>query len=156
MLPFGLETGRLETMARIEVHPGRLVIRLTAAEKALAMRRRDVVLDREAITSAVITGDPWVWLRGIRSPGAHVPGKLALGTWRALSGRDFLVVRRGRPAVVIDLDVPEHSDQDHGWVGEFDHFARVIVSTRHAAELIQALRLDADGSEDETVFSAAD
>lgn len=139
-------------MARVEVYPDRVLLRLTSSEKALSMRRRDVVLDRRAIVSAVITDDPWVWLRGVRSPGTHVPGKLALGTWRAFSGRDFVVARSGRPAVVIDLDVPEGSEEDHGWVGEFDPFARVIVSTKHAAELITALRLD-NGDE---VFKAVD
>lgn len=140
-------------MARVEVYPDRVVIRLTASEKTLAVRRRDIVLERDAITSAVITDDPWVWLRGVRAPGAYVPGRLALGTWRALGGRDFAVVRSGRPAVVIDLDVPEGADEDHGWVGEFDRFARVIISTTHAAELIRALRLDG-GVGDETPFSA--
>lgn len=120
------------------------------------MRRRDVVLDRDAISSAVITDDPWVWLRGVRSPGAHIPGRLALGTWRALGGRDFVVVRSGRPAVVIDLEVPDEADHEPGWVGQYDHFARVIVSTTHAAEFIRALRLDADGAEGKAVFSASD
>lgn len=154
-------------MARVEVYPDRVVIRLTASERALAMRRTDIVLDREAIVSAVITDDPWVWLRGVRSPGTHLPGRLALGTWRAFSGRDFVVVRNGRPAVVIDFDTPAEGDEGRGWVavppreriesaadehGVFDRFARVIVSTRHAAELIQALRLDGD----DAVFSTAD
>jgi len=139
-------------MARVEVYSDRVVIRLTASEKALAMRRRDVVLDRDGILSAVITDDPWVWLRGVRAPGTQLPGRLALGTWRALGGRDFAVVRSGRPAVVIDLEVPEGAEEDHGWVGEYDPFARVIISTRHAAELIKALRLDGG----EGVFRAED
>ncbi|MFC6235523.1 hypothetical protein ACFPZL_10560 [Leucobacter soli] len=139
-------------MARVEVYPDRVVIRLTASEKAIAMRRRDIVLDRDAIVSAVITEDPWVWLRGVRSPGAHLPGRLALGTWRALSGRDFVVARSGRPAVVIDLDVPEGAEEDRGWVGEFDPFARVIISTAHAGDLVAALRLDGK----DTVFDTAD
>ncbi|MFC5337030.1 hypothetical protein [Leucobacter denitrificans] len=132
-------------MARIEVHSDRVVIRLTAAEKAVSLRRRDVVLDREAIRSAVITDDPWVWIRGIRAPGASLPGGLAYGTWRTRGGRDFVLARRGRSAVVIDLDVAESSEDNKGWIGEFDSFARVIISTVHAADLVRALRLeDAD------------
>lgn len=142
--------GRLEVMARVEVYPDRVIIQLTAAEKTLAVRRRDVVLEREAIVSAVITEDPWVWLRGVRSPGAHVPGRLAIGTWRALSGRDFVVARSGRPAVVLDFATLEGAEEERGWVGEFDRFARVVISTTHAAELIQALRLD----DSKGVFSA--
>lgn len=152
-------------MARVEVYPDRVVIRLTAAEKTLAVRRSDVVLDRASITSAVITDDPWVWLRGVRAPGAYLPRKLALGTWRALAGRDFVVARSGRPAVVIDLESPEAADEGGGWIAvppnaddgtddgvAFDRFARVIVSTRHAGELVQALRLD----DTESVFTATD
>lgn len=129
-------------MARVEVHPDRVVIRMTAAERFAAMRRRDIVLDRSAITSAIVTDDPWVWVRGVRVPGATIPGRLAAGTWRNFSGRDFVLVRRGRKAVVIDFENPEGAEEDHGWHGEFDHFSRVIVSSVHAGELIQALRLD--------------
>ncbi|WP_053351221.1 MULTISPECIES: hypothetical protein [Leucobacter] len=129
-------------MARVEVHPDRVIIRLTASEKIAAMRRRDIELDRTAITSAIVTDDPWVWVRGVRAPGASLPGTLAAGTWRNFTGRDFVLARRGRKAVVIDFETPEGADEDHGWHGEFDHFSRVIVSTVHAGELIQALRLD--------------
>ncbi|MGO3148257.1 MAG: hypothetical protein ACTIJ6_11335 [Leucobacter sp.] len=129
-------------MARIEVHSDRVVIRLTAAEKAMSLRRRDVVLDRAAIRSAVITEDPWVWIRGIRAPGTGLPGGVAYGTWRTRNGRDFVLARRGPEAVVIDLDVAVGSDVNKGWVSEFDTFARVIVSTTHAADLVRALRLE--------------
>ncbi|MBK0422138.1 hypothetical protein JD292_08625 [Leucobacter sp. CSA2] len=128
-------------MARVEVHGDRVVIKMTSSEKLAALRRKDIVLDRSAITSAVVTNDPWIWVRGVRSPGAFVPGALAVGTWRSASGRDFMLVRRGRDTVVIDLEQPEEA-LERGWVGEFDTFTRVIVSTVHAAELIRALRLD--------------
>jgi len=140
-------------MARIEVHPKELVIRLTAAEKTIAMHRRDIVLSRDAISSALITDDPWVWLRGVRAPGTHVPGRIAFGTWRALGGRDFVAVRNRKPAVVIDFELPDDVEDEEGWVGEHDQYSRVIISTNHAAELIRALRLDGD---DDAVFSAAD
>lgn len=136
-------------MARVEVFSDRLVMKLSAPERALSLRRRDVVLSREAITSALITDDPWVWLRGVRSPGAFLPTKLAIGTWRGQGGRDFALIRSGRPAVVIDFDVEA---EDAGWVSEFDGFARVILSTAHAAELIQALRLEGEGG----VFDTAE
>lgn len=137
-------------MARIEVHADRVILRLTAAEKTVALRRRDIVLDRAAIRSAVITDDPWVWIRGIRSPGALLPRGMAYGTWRTRKGHDFVLARRGREAVVIDLDVPESADENRGWVGEFDTFSRVIVSTVHAADLVRALRLDGAAYEAET------
>lgn len=110
------------------------------------MRKRDVVLSRDAITSALITEDPWVWLRGVRSPGTHLPTKLALGTWRSFGAVDFVIARSGRPAIVLDFEVPEDHQLDDGWVGEFDTFSRVILSTSHSAELITALRLEGEGS----------
>lgn len=137
-------------MARIEVHADRVIIRLTAAEKTVALRRKDIVLERAAIRSAIITEDPWVWIRGLRSPGAALPRGLAYGTWRTRSGRDFVLARRGREAVVFDLDIPEDADENRGWVGEFDTFSRVIVSTVHAAELVRALRLGDAGFEADT------
>lgn len=135
-------------MARVEVHEDRLVIKLTAAEKIAAMRRHDVTLDRAAITSAVITDDPWVWIHGVRAPGTHVPGKYSAGTWRNLTGRDFVLARAGRDAVVIDFERPEHPDEERGWVGEFDRYSRVILSTVHAADLVRALRLESTGVAD--------
>nr|WP_243752347.1 hypothetical protein [Leucobacter weissii] len=134
----------------------RVVIRLNAAEKTLAMRRKDVVLERDMISSAVITDDPWVWLRGVRSPGAHVPGRIAIGTWRALGGRDFAVIRSGRPAVVIDLQEAGDAEDGAADRGGYDAFARVIVSTRHAAELIAALRIEEPEAGGAAVFSAVD
>lgn len=131
-------------MARVEVHPDRVVIRLTRAEKLTSMRRRDITLDRAAISSAVITEDPWIWLRGFRSPGTHVPGTLAMGTWRSFAGEDFVLAKKGREAVVIDLDTAPAAADDRGWVGEFDAFGRVILSTSHAADLVRALRLSDD------------
>lgn len=125
-------------MARIEVFPEQVVIKLSAPERTLALRKRDIVLSREAITSALITDDPWVWLRGVRSPGAHVPTKLAIGTWRGFGGKDFALIRAGRPAIVLDFDTSEQDGR--GWISEYDQFSRVILSTAYAAELIQALR----------------
>lgn len=132
------------------MHTDRVVIRLTAAEKTVSLRRRDIVLDRAAIRSAVITEDPWVWIRGIRSPGAGLPRGLAYGTWRTRGGKDFVLARRGREAVVIDLEVPESADENRGWIGEFDTFSRVIISTVHAADLVRALRLDGEAYAAET------
>lgn len=129
-------------MAQIQVHPDRLVLKLSATEKTLALRRTDVVLDRSAITSAIVTEDPWVWIKGARAPGAHLPRTLAIGTWRSHSGKVFVLARSSKPAVVIDFAASPEATDEPGWVSEFDAFSRVIVSTDHAAELMRALKLD--------------
>ena len=150
-------------MSRVEVHADRVVVKLTGKEKALAWRRRDIVIDRALITSVLITEDPWVWLRGVRTTGTSMPGRHAHGTWRHLAGRDFALMRRGVSAVVIDLETPEETEEGAADVGadadagasraafdgqtEFDELARVILSTSYASELIEVLRLENDPQE---------
>ncbi|MBG6059198.1 hypothetical protein RCH16_002510 [Cryobacterium sp. MP_M5] len=114
-------------MASLRVHPDRLEIHLTKAEKTLSLRREDIVVQRENIRSVAITDDPWIWIRGIRAPGLEVPLVLAVGTWKFHGGKDFLAIKRKRQAVVIDL-----VEED---------FARVILTTNHAPDLIASLKL---------------
>lgn len=132
-------------MARIEVHGDRVTVILSNAEKVLAFRRSNVVIERSAIRSALITDDPWIWIRGVPSPGTHLAGRVACGVWRGLGGEDFLLIRGKHQAVVIDV---EQSDDKASQTAdeEFSHFGRVIIATAHASELIRALRL----SESET------
>ena len=114
-------------MASLRVHQDRLEIHLTSAEKVLSLRREDIVVPRDDIRSVTITDDPWIWIRGIRAPGAFVPLTLAVGTWKFHGGKDFIVVKNKRPSVIIDIDGGE--------------FARVVVSTNHAVELIGSLKI---------------
>ncbi|ARJ04040.1 hypothetical protein DVJ78_01245 [Humibacter sp. BT305] len=114
-------------MAVLFVHTDRLEIRLTRTEKLLSFRRTDIVIPLDDIKSAVLTDDPWIWVRGIRAPGSAIPLTLAIGTWKHHDGKDFLIVKRTRSAVVIDLERQEYS--------------RLIVTTSHAVELLRALRL---------------
>lgn len=127
-------------MADLHVYPDRLEIRLTRAEKVLSLRRDDLVISRDDIKSVAITADPWIWIRGIRAPGAIVPLTLAVGTWKFHGGKDFLLIKgKQRSAVVIDLE-PTPGDGT-GAADATTGFARVIVSTLHASKLIEALRL---------------
>jgi len=114
-------------MAVLFVHTDRLEIRLTRAEKMLSFRRTDIVVPLESIRSAALTDDPWVWVRGIRAPGAAIPLTLAVGTWKFHDGKDFLLVKGTRTSVVIDLEEQE--------------FSRLIITTAHSIELLRALRL---------------
>ncbi|MFC4244115.1 hypothetical protein ACFOYW_12090 [Gryllotalpicola reticulitermitis] len=126
-------------MADLHVHRDRLEVRLSAAEKVLALRRTDLIIPRESIRSVAITQDPWIWVRGVRVPGAAIPLTLAIGTWKYHGGKDFLIVKgKSRPAVVIDIDQSADSRADGAEIAE--GYDRVIVSTQHAAALIEALR----------------
>lgn len=131
-------------MADLRVYPDRLEIRLTRAERALSLRRDDLVVPRADIRSVAITADPWIWIRGIRAPGAVVPLTLAVGTWKFHGGKDFLLIKgKQRSAVVIDLAPSEESSGASAGSGTdtVAGFSRVIVSTQHAGRLVEVLRL---------------
>ncbi|GAA0990810.1 hypothetical protein [Subtercola frigoramans] len=114
-------------MSVLFVHPDRLEIRLTRAEKIMSLRRSDIDVPLENIRSAALTDDPWVWVRGIRAPGTAIPLTLAVGSWKYHDGKDFLLIKGTRTSVVIDLQDSE--------------FSRIIVTTRHSLSLLKALRL---------------
>jgi hypothetical protein len=109
----------------------RLDVVLSGAERMLAFRKGDVTAERSTITKVQLIDDAWTWLRGVPNPGSHVRGVIAMGTWRSTSTNDFVIVRRHRPGVVIDLE-------GHP---EFD---RIVLTTRNGLELVQALRVDVD------------
>ncbi len=132
-------------MAKIRVHSDRVEIELSTLEKTLSFHRKDIVIRRSDITSAVITDEPWGWIRGSRSPGSITPNTFAFGTWKFYGGKDFLLLRgRRRRAVVIDIEAPDEPMEAPA-SEEIDNFARIIVSTEHAAKLVTALRLSHTG-----------
>ena len=114
-------------MARLRVHNDRIEVHLTAAEKSLAFRNDDIVVQRDDIRSATVTDDPWIWIRGIRSRGMVVPLVVAVGVWKYHGGKDFVIVKGKRQAVVLELAAGE--------------FTRLIISTNHAGALIDSLKL---------------
>lgn len=156
-------------MADFHVYRDRLEIRLTRAEKVLALRRDDIVVPRDSIRSVAITADPWIWIRGVRAPGNSIPLTLAVGTWKFHGGKDFLVLKgKQRSAVVIDIEQPDARSSDDAeptgteTAGDdapqqaevANGFSRVIVSTQHAAQVVEALRdihPGSDGPADEVI-----
>ena len=114
-------------MANLRVHNDRLEVHLTPAEKTLAFRNADVVVQRDDIRAAIITDDPWIWIRGIRRRGSEVPLVIAVGSWKTHGGNDFVVVKGKRQAVVLELSGGE--------------FGRLVLSTNRASELVEKLRI---------------
>lgn len=108
-----------------------LEVAFTASERAMAFRKRNVTVDRSHIERVQLTDDAWTWLRGVPNPGLQVPGVVAMGAWQSAGGTDFVLVRRRRPAVVVDLD----GDPE---------FQRLVLTTRHGLALVRALRLDVE------------
>ncbi|WP_300590742.1 hypothetical protein [Microbacterium sp.] len=119
-------------MVTLLLDSAHLEVALSGSERLLAFRRQNVDLPRDTIAKVQLTDDVWTWLRGVPSPGTHVRGVIAMGTWKSASSEDFVVVRGRRPGVVIDLE--GHPD-----------YQRIVLTTRHGLALVQALRLDVDG-----------
>ena len=120
-----------------------LEVVLSGAERAMAFRKGNVAIERSTIAKVQLTDDAWTWLRGVPSPGTHLRGIVAMGTWKSAGGEDFAIIRRHRPSVVIDLE--GHPE-----------FQRVILTTRHGLALVQALRLDVAGEAADVVDIAAE
>ena len=114
-------------MAKLRVHNDRIEVHLTPAEKSLAFRSDDLVVQRDDIRSATVTDDPWVWIRGIRRRGSEIPLIVAVGVWKYHGGTDFVIIKGKRQAVVLELAAGE--------------FTRIILSTNHSAALIDRLKL---------------
>jgi hypothetical protein len=106
-----------------------LEVVLGPVERALAFRRRNVVVPRATIARVQLTDDAWTWLRGVPNPGTNLPVAVGMGTWKSSSGNDFVVIRGRKPSVVIDLE-------------GHDEFERLVLTTQHGVALVQALRLD--------------
>ncbi|MRX43938.1 hypothetical protein [Agromyces kandeliae] len=121
-------------MANLRVHNDRLEVHLTPAEKSLALRGADVIVQRDDIRSAIITDDPWIWVRGIRRRGTEMPLVIAVGVWKTHSGSDFVLVKGKRQAVVLELSDGE--------------FGRLVLSTSRAAELIDRLKVGGPSDDD--------
>ncbi|QAY59220.1 hypothetical protein ET475_03905 [Microbacterium protaetiae] len=116
-------------MVTLMLDQTQLEVVLSVTEHALSLRKQNVTMERSQIVKVQLTDDAWTWLRGVPDPGVFVPSAFAMGTWKSAGGKDFAIIRRRRPSVVIDLE-------------GHDEFQRVIVTTRHGLALVKALRMD--------------
>lgn len=107
----------------------RLEVVLSPIERASTFHRENIHIAREHIIRVQLTDDAWTWLRGVPGPGTHIPGILAAGTWKGAGTTDFVLIRKRRPSVVIDLEGDAL-------------YQRLILTTRHGLALTQALRLE--------------
>jgi hypothetical protein len=122
-------------MVTLLLDSAQLEVVLSPIERALSFHKGSVRIERSRIVRVQLTDDAWTWLRGVPSPGTQLPGVLAMGTWKSAGGTDFVVLRRRTPAVVIDIDPRQDSAVE---------YQRVMLSTRHGIQLVQALRLETD------------
>jgi uncharacterized protein len=118
-------------VSTLQVTPDRVVLRLSTAER-LAAVHGDLTVPRSAITAVELVDDGVGAARGLRSPGLGIPGRRKLGTWRSRAGRQFVDVRRGQPALRIELAPGQR-------------YSRLLVGTDDAAAL--ARELDSSATE---------
>lgn len=107
----------------------RLEVVLSPIERITAFHRENVQIAREHIVRVQLTEDAWTWLRGVPGRGTYIPGVLAAGTWKGAGTTDFVLIRKRRASVVIDLEGDAH-------------YQRLILTTRYGTALTKALRLE--------------
>jgi hypothetical protein len=111
-------------MATVTITADTLTVRFSTAEKVLGL-----VGDREfplsSVESVNVEANGFATVRGVRAPGLGIPGRLLIGTWRG-RGRTLVCVRRGQPALVVELS------------GQ--RYARLVIGAENAAELARQLQ----------------
>jgi hypothetical protein len=108
-------------MAKVEVDDRGLRVRMGAWER-LGAFHADIDVPVRCLVAARAVADVWPQLRGVRAPGTGLPGVIMLGTTRHDGVKDFCVVRRHGPGLVVELEDYE--------------FARLLLSLE-AAEAAQ-------------------
>ena len=89
-------------MSSIHVSADTLTIRLARLTK-LAGLLRDQVIPLSAVTAVEVVQDGLAAARGLRAPGLALPGRRKVGTWRGRGTRRMVDVRRGQPALRLQL-----------------------------------------------------
>ncbi len=118
-------------MALISFNHDELKVALTAREK-LAGLHGDVRVPLSAVREVRVTADAVAAPRGLRAPGLALPGRIKIGTWRGRRRRQFVVARRGVPAVHLVLAGAA--------------FDELIVSTPEADRIAGELRARLEGA----------
>ena len=115
-------------MARVVVGEDEVRVELGRWER-LAALHDSLVVPVDHVTGVAAVPDVRAELRGVRAPGTGVPGLLMLGTTRHAGERDFCVVYRHGPGVVLTLRGEE--------------FARALVSLPAAEAQLAAAAVEA-------------
>jgi hypothetical protein len=89
-------------MSTIHLSDDTLTIRLGPLTK-LAGLLRDQVVPLTAVTAVEVVADGLAAARGLRAPGLALPGLRKVGTWRGRGTRRLVDVRRGQPALRLQL-----------------------------------------------------
>jgi hypothetical protein len=117
-------------MAEVSVSDGALRINLTVPERVFSLHGGSVVVPLDEIARVRVVRDVLGQVRGLRMPGAGLPGQVAIGVWRGhLDGRpfhDFVLVRTPGPGVIITTN------------GDYD---RILLGSEDPDQLVAELGL---------------
>jgi alpha-beta hydrolase superfamily lysophospholipase len=109
---------------------GRMLVRLPLRRKIAGMLRGTVV-PLNSVRGVRVVPDGLVALRElglVRAPGLALPTRSAVGTWRGARGRTLVDVRRGAPAVLVDLEQ-----------GDGQRWRRLLVTVEDPASTARAV-----------------
>lgn len=101
-------------MATVGIDGDDAVLTLGRMEAVEAMHGRTISVPLTAVQSVEGVDDPWPQLRGVKGVGTEIPGTNMIGTRVGEGFKDFCVVHKGGPAVIVTLD-PSVSQYDR-WV----------------------------------------
>lgn len=92
-------------MSSVAIRDGALHIELSVPERVLSLHGATIEVPLTQLTGVRVVRDVLTHLRGLRMPGAGIPGVLAIGAWRGtIDGRkfhDFAVIHRSGPGLVL-------------------------------------------------------
>lgn len=92
-------------MSSVTIRDGALHIELTVPERVLSLHGASIDVPLAQVTGVRIVRDILAQLRGLRMPGAGIPGVLAIGAWRGIIDghkfHDFVVIHRAGPGLVV-------------------------------------------------------
>ncbi len=111
-------------MATIDINPTTLTVRFTRGER-IAGLLGDIEVPLTQVRTVTVEEDGLTATRGIRAPGLALPGRRKIGTWRGRGRRSAVSVRRGQPAVRLQL-------QGH-------RYDELLIGTPAAAEVARRL-----------------
>ena len=92
-------------MASVTVDGNEVVLQLSRMEALEAAHMHNTVsAPLSAVQSALGVNDPWPELRGVKGVGTEVPGVNMIGTRVGEGFKDFCVVHKHDPSIIITFD----------------------------------------------------
>jgi hypothetical protein len=115
----------LQVMTTINLTDTAVLVRFARWEK-LAGLVRDIDVPLGSVRAVELAPDGLAAASGLRAPGLGLPGRRKIGTWRRPGAKTLVSVRRGQPAVQIEL--------------QGARFDRLVIGADEAARLVERLR----------------